>query len=240
MRGGGGLKRRARESGLAAAPAWPAKQAIAATLLAGVLATLLGACGSSARPAASSSTAASSSPSSSSTGTGAGTTPSETGTSGSETETATSGSATAAASANASRPGCGELCQNAGPAAGNGGPGAYECSGGCSRCPDEGCLTLLSSSATVAGAQLAVRVHCAITRPCVGALVLWKPETLSSSGRLGGSDIDVPAGETSEVPIAVNSIGEQMAETAGGFRVEVLVVLEGYGYETEHSLVMHT
>lgn len=141
----------------------------------------------------------------------------------------------------ASRPGCGELCQNAGPAAGNAGQGSYSCApGGCARCPENGCLGILSASVLVERGQFAVRLQCLATRSCVGAFVLWKPGSLSASDRLAGSDVSIGAGQTAEYDVGVTPLGVQLAQQPGGVHATAFVVLEGFGYDSERTLLMQT
>lgn len=184
--------------------------------LAIVCACLLVACGQSPSPGSSPSTSVNSGPQSST-----------------ATVSATRGVATASAAA----AGCGTYCQQAGNSAGNGPPG-YPCpSGGCLRCPPQNCVSVASSGATAANGVATVKLTCNLSTACRGAFLICLPSVLcqngstesGAGGRLAGSDFVVPPGTTSEVGVALTTLGKQVASGPGGFGATVLVDLLNYG-----------
>jgi hypothetical protein len=134
----------------------------------------------------------------------------------------------AATTAAVAAPGCGSLCQQAAPAAGNQGPSACAPQG-CLKCPQPDCFLVLSQSAPVAGGAFSVRVQCVWSRPCVGGLTVWKAGSLSPSDRVAGSDFSVPAGQTADIAIGLTPLGKQLVAPGSSYRGDVYVELQGAG-----------
>jgi hypothetical protein len=138
--------------------------------------------------------------------------------------------ATPAGATVAQRPGCGQLCQEAGPPAGTWDPG---CPGNdsdrCAPCPKGGCAGLLSGGAEVRDGIFAVGVACKVDRPCVGALKVYPPDSVSDP--VAASDISVAPGATGTVPIALTSFGGHVVGVNGDFEGVVDVFLEGSGID---------
>lgn len=140
-------------------------------------------------------------------------------------QAAAGGGATAA-----ERPGCGQLCQQAGPPAGTWDPG---CPGNdsdrCAPCPKGGCAELLSDAAEVRDGIFTVGVACKVDRPCVGALKVYPPDSVSDP--VAASDISVAPGATATVPIALTTFGGHVVGVNGDFEGVVDVFLEGSGID---------
>lgn len=140
----------------------------------------------------------------------------------------------AAAETVAERPGCGELCQNAGPPAGTDNPGCPgNDSDNCAPCPEGGCAALLTESADVHDGIFTVRMRCNADQRCVGAFHAYVPMTISSP--IAASDVSVPAGRSAEVAIALTSFGRHVVAVTGRFRGSVYVFLEGTGVDQLES-----
>jgi hypothetical protein len=201
------------------APLWrPKGVALARKIfLAVVCVCLIGACGHS--PASSSISAASSAAQS-------------------QTGPAASQAATSQASAApVSAPGCGVYCQQAGESAGSS-PQGYPCpQNRCLSCPPQSCISLGSSGATAANGVITVPLTCNLSTACRGAFLLCVQDTgfcqggsqVNTSGRLAGSDFVVPAGTMSDVPVALTTVGKQLASETGGFGALVLIDMLDYG-----------
>ena len=136
-------------------------------------------------------------------------------------------------------PGCGTYCQQAGESAGSSVVG-YPCpQSGCLRCPAQNCVTLGSSGTTVANGVAAVQLSCNLSAECEGAILFCLPvnhfcesgpTVQAAGGRIAGSDFVVAAGTTSNVPVGLTALGEQVVSTnSGGFSVTVLVDMRDYG-----------
>jgi hypothetical protein len=141
------------------------------------------------------------------------------------------------------RPGCGELCQHAGPPAGTDAPGCPgDDSDNCLPCPELGCAEVLSDSATIGdGGLFTVQVRCKVDYDCEGALLVQIQRTLS--GRVAASDVKVPAGEVAEVPVALTSFGRDVLGAEADFTGTLYLFLEGTGqdqlgraYPSDHSV----
>ena len=199
-----------------------------------VCACLLAACGQSSQPrpalTTSSSTAApSSQPRPALTTSSSTAAPSFTGSAFSVSPGATSAPAAAA--------GCGTYCQQAGVSQGDPWPG-YPCpKAGCLPCPPHNCVTLQSTGATATNGVATVRLSCNLSTACRGAFLICLPLAACAStqtipalgGRLAGSDFVVPSGSTSEIGVALTTIGKQVVSGPGAFRAAVLVDLLDYG-----------
>jgi hypothetical protein len=142
-------------------------------------------------------------------------------------------------SAQAAAPGCGTYCQQAGGSAGNGPPAGYPCaSTGCLKCPSQNCVTLQGNGATATNGVATVQLTCNLTTDCKGAFLICLASTFcypgptysSFGGRLAASDFVVPAGTTSNVPIGLTSLGNQVATGPGGYEAQVIVDMLDYGY----------
>jgi hypothetical protein len=142
-----------------------------------------------------------------------------------------------ATSAPATAAGCGTYCQQAGLSQGGSSHG-YPCpQSGCLRCPPRNCVSLASGGATATNGVATVKLSCNLSAPCHGALLICLPVDVCSSGRtvggfggrLAGSDFVVPAKTTSEVGVALTTLGKQVASGRGSFRAAVLVDLLDYG-----------
>jgi hypothetical protein len=123
-------------------------------------------------------------------------------------------------------PGCGSLCQQAAPAAGNQSACPPQ---GCLKCPQPDCFLVLSSSAQVAGGVFTVRVQCVWARPCDGGLSVWKASSVSVSDRLAGSEFSVPAGQTTNIAVGLTALGRQLIAPGSSYRGDVYVVVQGAG-----------
>jgi hypothetical protein len=128
-------------------------------------------------------------------------------------------------------PPCGSLCAQAGPSAGNTAPSACPHTG-CLHCPKPDCLLVLSRSAHVSHNEFRVLVHCFWSRACQGGLTVWKLDSISETGRVAGSEFNVPPRQIPTVAIGLTGLGRQLM-TAGHYRGDVYVVLEGAGYVDE-------
>jgi hypothetical protein len=184
--------------------------------LAIVCAFLLAACGQSPSPSSTPSTSVNSGPQSSNSAV----------------------SATPGATASAAAAGCGTYCQQAGNSAGNGNPPGYPCpSGGCLRCPPQNCVSVASSGVTAANGVATVKLTCNLSTACRGAFLICLPSVLcedgltesGAGGRLAASDFVVSPGATSDVGVALTTLGKQVASDPGGFSATVLVDLLNYG-----------
>jgi hypothetical protein len=99
-------------------------------------------------------------------------------------------------------------------------------------------VTLQSSGATAANGVVTVRMSCNLSAECRGAFLVCLPLAFCQAGptrqyaggRLAGSDFAVPAGTTSDVPVALTDLGKQVASGPGGYMASVLVDLQDYGY----------
>jgi hypothetical protein len=140
----------------------------------------------------------------------------------------TASTAPVATTAAVAAPGCGSLCQQAAPSAGNQGPGACAPQG-CLKCPQPDCFVVLSPSAHVAGGAFSVRVQCVWTRACNGGLTVWKAGSVSMSDRLAGSEFTVPAGETTDITVGLTPLGNQVVGPGSSYRGDLYVVLQGAG-----------
>jgi hypothetical protein len=152
---------------------------------------------------------------------------------------ATSGPSTASAAA----AGCGTYCQQAGDSAGTAAPG-YPCpTSGCRQCPPQNCVSLESGGATATNSVVTVKLSCNLSTACHGAFLIclpsftcWSGQTRSGAGgRLAGSDFVIPPGTTSDVPVALTTLGKQVASGPGGFRATVIVDLLNYGMVVTNS-----
>jgi hypothetical protein len=129
----------------------------------------------------------------------------------------------------AERPGCGELCQNAGPPAGTDEPGCPgDDSDNCLPCPEGGCAELLSGSAEVNDGIFTVRMGCKVDA-CIGAFHVYVPGTISQP--VAASDVNVPPGEPADVNVALTRFGRHVLGVTGEFRGSVYVFLEGTGVD---------
>jgi hypothetical protein len=137
--------------------------------------------------------------------------------------------ATAASSTAAAAPGCGSLCQQAAPSAGNQGPSGCAPQG-CLKCPQPDCFLVLSPSAQVTGGVFTVRVQCVWARACDGGLTVWKAGSVSMSDRLAGSEFSVPAGQTTDITVGLTPLGRQVVGPGSSYRGDLYVVLQGAGY----------
>jgi hypothetical protein len=66
------------------------------------------------------------------------------------------------------------------------------------------------------------------------------------SDRLAASDFTVPGGATSQIALAMTSLGQQTVPAAGSYTADVYVVMRGYGFvpladavTNESTLVLH-
>jgi hypothetical protein len=130
----------------------------------------------------------------------------------------------------ADRPGCGQLCQQAGPPAGTDNPG---CPGNdsdkCAPCPEAGCAELLTGNTDVQDGMFTVDMACKVDHPCVGALHVYAPSSITDP--VAASDISVPPGETATLPIALTTFGRHVVGVNGDFEGSVYVFLEGTGVD---------
>lgn len=156
-----------------------------------------------------------------------------------------SGSSAPVQATAAAAPGCGVYCQQAGESAGSGVDG-YPCPANrCLKCPPQNCMSLGGSGATVINGVAKVPLTCNLQAKCQGAILFCLPVNhfcqsgpteQASGGRLAGSDFVVAPGSTSEVPVGLTPLGEQVISTnAGGFDVTVLVDVLDYGYAINTS-----
>jgi hypothetical protein len=140
-----------------------------------------------------------------------------------------------------STPGCNQFCAQAGPSAGDN-PLADPCpTTGCLPCPSGGCIVLMSSNASVQREGIfAVSLRCVVSRPCVGAFVVYAIGGLTINDRLAGSNISVPSDQTDTVNIATTRLGSQLARSPGGYRGTVIMVLQGSGDQAaQDTLTLH-
>jgi hypothetical protein len=132
--------------------------------------------------------------------------------------------------ATAERPGCGQLCQQAGPPAGTDDPG---CPGDdadkCAPCPEGGCAELLSDSADVRDGIFTVDMACRVDHLCDGALKVYPPDALTDP--VAASDVSVGPGATATLPIALTTFGRHVVGVNGDFEGIVYVFLEGTGID---------
>jgi hypothetical protein len=132
--------------------------------------------------------------------------------------------------ATTARPGCGQLCQQAGPPAGTDDPGCPgDDSDKCAPCPEGGCAELLSGGADVRDGIFTVDMACKVDHPCVGALKLYPPDAISDP--VAASDISVAPGETATLPIALTTFGRHVVGVNGDFEGIVYAFLEGTGID---------
>jgi hypothetical protein len=130
----------------------------------------------------------------------------------------------------ADRPGCGALCQQAGPPAGTDNPGCPgNDSDNCAPCPEGGCAEVLTPSAGVQDGVFAVEMSCNVAHRCAGALHVYVPGTIGDP--VAASDVSVPAHETANVPIALTPFGRHVVGTTGEFEGSVYVFLKGTGVD---------
>jgi hypothetical protein len=138
----------------------------------------------------------------------------------------------------AAAPGCGVYCQQAGNSAGTGGPPGYPCAAtGCQQCPPQNCVALGSTAATASDGIISVPLSCNLNTPCQGAFLLCFVSALCEGGgpggsgadRLAGSDFVVAPGTTSNVRVALTSLGREAASIPGGYQATVFVDLLDYG-----------
>jgi hypothetical protein len=128
------------------------------------------------------------------------------------------------------RPGCGQLCQQAGPPAGTDNPGCPgDDSDKCAPCPEGGCAELLSGSADVRDGIFTVGMACKVDHRCVGALHVYLPDSISDP--VAASDVSVAPGETATLPIALTTFGRHVVGVNGDFDGIVYVFLEGTGID---------
>jgi hypothetical protein len=128
------------------------------------------------------------------------------------------------------RPGCGELCQHAGPPAGEEAPGCPgNDSDNCAPCPKRGCAELLTRSVTVRDGLITVVMRCNVDHPCTGAFQVYVPYTVS--GPLVASDISVPPRQSASVKVAVTPLGRHVLGTEREFHGSVFVFLNGTGMD---------
>jgi hypothetical protein len=138
--------------------------------------------------------------------------------------------ATPAGATVADRPGCGQLCQQAGPPAGTDDPGCPgDDSDKCAPCPEGGCADLLSGDAHVRDGIFTVDMACRVDHPCVGALKVYPPDAITDP--VAASDISVAPGATATVPIALTTFGSHVVGANGDFEGIVYVFLEGTGID---------
>ena len=132
--------------------------------------------------------------------------------------------------ASAERPGCGQLCQQAGPPAGTDAPGCPgDDSDKCAPCPEGGCAELLSGGADVRDGIFTVDLACKVDHPCVGALKVYPPDSISDP--VAASDISVAPGATATLPIALTTFGRHVVGVNGDFEGIVYAFLEGTGID---------
>jgi hypothetical protein len=155
----------------------------------------------------------------------------------------------------AARPGCGQYCQQAGESAGQAVNG-YPCPkpppgkfSGCLTCPHPSCLALLATQATVSAGVFSVELRCnLITSPCVGALLVCKPNYFCyahpvaggafSGGRVAGSDFKIGPQAATSVAIGLTPLGTRLVSQPGGFRGSVIASLANYGMFTPGSTII--
>ena len=135
-----------------------------------------------------------------------------------------------AAGTGGERPGCGQLCQQAGPPAGTDNPGCPgNDSDNCAPCPEGGCAELLTSSADVQEGIFTVDLACKVDHRCVGALQVYVPGSIADP--VAASDVSVPQGEMATLPIALTTFGRHVVGVKGDFDGSVYVFLEGTGVD---------
>jgi hypothetical protein len=128
------------------------------------------------------------------------------------------------------RPGCGELCQQAGPPAGTDNPGCPgNDSDNCAPCPEGGCAEMLTDSADVRGGIFTVDMACRVEHRCVGALHVYVPGSIAEP--VAASDVSVPPREGATLPIALTTFGRHVVGVTGDFDGSVYVFLEGTGVD---------
>jgi hypothetical protein len=128
------------------------------------------------------------------------------------------------------RPGCGELCQQAGPPAGTDSPGCPgDDSDNCAPCPEGGCAEILTDAADVQDGIFNVDMACKADHRCVGALHVYFAASISDP--VAASDVDVQTGETATVPIALTPFGRHVVGVDGDFEGSAYVFLEGTGVD---------
>jgi hypothetical protein len=128
------------------------------------------------------------------------------------------------------RLGCGKLCQQAGPPAGDDAPGCPDGdSDKCAPCPTTGCAEVGAESATVSDGAFTMEMRCLVDHPCAGALIVQIPVTLA--GRVAGSDVSVPAGEARRVTVELTPFGRHVVGTTGDFTGDLYLFLEGSGQD---------
>lgn len=127
------------------------------------------------------------------------------------------------------RPGCSELCQQAGPPQGTDDPGCPDYnSDKCAPCPAKGCAALLTRRASVHDGLIRVTLRCNAEHTCSGAFHVYLPRTLA---RLAASDVSVPPHETTSTEIALTPLGRLFAAYRGDFHGYVVVFLKGTGID---------
>jgi hypothetical protein len=130
----------------------------------------------------------------------------------------------------AERPGCGELCQQAGPPAGTDNPGCPgNDSDNCAPCPKGGCAEVLTASAHARDGIFNVDMACKVERRCSGALHVYVPGSISDP--IAASDVSVKAGGTTSVPIALTGFGRRVVGATGRFQGSIYVFLKGTGID---------
>jgi hypothetical protein len=128
------------------------------------------------------------------------------------------------------RPGCGRLCQQAGPPAGTDNPGCPgNDSDNCAPCPEGGCAEMLTASADVQDGIFTVDLTCKVDHRCVGALHVYVPGSIGDP--VAASDVSVPSGEMATLPIALTTFGRHVIGVRGDFDGSVYVFLEGTGVD---------
>ena len=100
-------------------------------------------------------------------------------------------------------------------------------------------LPVEGGGATVTDGVATVQLSCNLSNECQGAFLICLPgghfchsgpTVQGMGGRIGGSDFVIPADTTSDVPVALTSMGEQVVSTnSGGFSAYVVVDMLDYG-----------
>jgi hypothetical protein len=128
------------------------------------------------------------------------------------------------------RPGCGQLCQQAGPPAGTDNPGCPgNDSDNCAPCPEGGCAEMLTGSADVQDGLFTLDMACKVDHRCAGALHVYVPGSIGDP--VAASDISVPPGQMTTLPIALTTFGRHVLGVNGDFEGSVYVFLEGTGVD---------
>lgn len=157
--------------------------------------------------------------------------------------TGSKGRSRAASSATSATPmpTCGKYCELAGPA---GGPNPAECpssasSGRCRSCPPSGCMDLSSTSVPVRGGVAYFRVKCRLAQPCVGALLVFQANRLTSSGtplpeppsvRVAQGDLRVAANSQITVAVRLTGLGRKLvSQASSGYQAGAYIALDPYG-----------